>query len=387
MTIYFDNAATTYPKPPEVYQAQDSYFRSAANPGRGSHKLALESARVIFETRLMLSAFLGIRDASRLVFTGGCTESINMALKGLAWKAGDVVVTSALEHNSVMRPLRQLERRERIRIVTVPYAGSEVIDPAQLSETFQEHRPKLCVLAEASNVTGDLIDLSMPAEVCRNHAVPLMVDAAQSAGFSPSRVEELGVSLWCASGHKGLLGPPGVGLLYVSPEVKLEPLVAGGTGSGSESLTMPDAYPDHLESGTLPGPAIVGLGAGVTWLNSRGAHKTAEHERKLAARFLAWATDNCHIIVYGPPADAERRTGIVSFQMRGLTPDRVADLLDQEYGIAVRPGLHCAALAHNTLGTLASGLVRASFGPFNTDQEVDELCRSLERIALTGAAV
>lgn len=380
-TIYLDNAATTYPKPPEVFRAQDSYFRHSANPGRGGYRLSLDSARAIFDARSKIADFIGAKDASRLVFTGGCTLSINMALKGIDWRSGDVVVTSSLEHNSVMRPLHQLEMKAGVKIISMPYTAGPVIDAGALSETLKEHRPRLCVVAHASNVTGDVLDLGTIAEVCRSSRVALMVDAAQSAGLCAPRVAELGVALWCTSGHKGLLGPPGVGLLYASEGVELEPLIAGGTGSGSERFEMPQIYPDLLESGTLPGPAIAGLAEGVGWVKERGIDSLLAHECELASRFLSWAASRPDIQTYGPPLDSCSRTGIVAFQMSCCSPDRVADLLDQHFGIAVRSGLHCAALAHRTLGTLATGLVRASFGPFNTVEDVDELCSGLQWIS------
>ncbi len=385
MTIYFDNAATTFPKPEEVYLAQDRYFRSCANPGRGAYQLSLESAGIIFDTRIKLAKFLGVDDASRLIFTGGCTLSLNLALKGLAWQRGDTVVTTALEHNSVMRPLRQLEREKGIRVVVMPYAKESVVDSGQLTETLRKERPKLCAVAEASNVTGDLLDLAVVSEICLREHVPLLVDAAQSAGCVQSRIDALAVSIWCAPGHKGLLGPPGVGLLYVSPKVELTPLIAGGTGSGSEDLAMPVTFPDSLESGTLAGPAIAALGAAVDYLSERGPDNIARHERKLAQQFLAWASQRPYIQLYGPGHDSERRTGIVSFSMNGVTPDRVADLLNRNFDIAVRSGLHCAAVAHKTLGTVATGLVRVSFGPFNKETEVTALSSALESIAVSSA--
>jgi len=379
MAIYFDNAATTYPKPEGVYRAQDLYFRQAANPGRGAHALALESARAVFETRLLLARFLGVVNAERLIFTGGCTQALNMAIKGMGWRHNDLVVTSPLEHNSVMRPLKQLEQSHGISVKPLPYASSGVVDLEELERCLAELRPRVVVVAEASNVTGELVDLPAVAGICRHYQVPLLVDAAQSAGFVESRIEELGISMWCASGHKGLMGPPGVGVLYVSSNVDLEPLIAGGTGSRSEDLEMPPAYPDKLEAGTLPGPAIVALGAGVSWLEATGLTNVREHETALADRFLTWAADCRQLHVYGAGRGA-RRTGIVAFQVRDVTADRVADVLDRDCGIAVRSGLHCASLAHRALGTIETGLVRASFGYFNTLYEVDELCRALENI-------
>jgi cysteine desulfurase family protein len=383
MVIYFDNAATTYPKPEPVYKAQDEYLRQAANPGRAAHALSVACSRTIFQTRLAVAGFLGIKHAERLVFTSGCTQALNTAIKGFGLRQGDVVVTAPLEHNAVMRPLRQLEDFPGIKVHTLAYQQAGVISQEELSTVLASLRPKLCVMAEASNVTGELIDLAAVAEVCCGLGVPLLVDAAQSAGWTGHELDALGVSLWCASGHKGLFGPPGAGLLYVSPQVELEPLIAGGTGSRSEQLEMPDHYPDRLEAGTLPGPAIAGLGAGVAWLEQTGLKRVRSHELNLAERFLAWAQASGCIDVYGP-GPGSKRTAIVSFNVKGVSADRVADLLDRNWGIAVRAGLHCAAQAHKALGTSATGLVRASFGYFNTADEVDELCRALAIISAPG---
>lgn len=386
MVIYLDNAATTYPKPPSVYQAHDTYLRSAANPGRGAHRLSLQSARTLFECRVRIAQFLGIADPTRLVFTGGCTIAINMALKGLKWKEGDLVITSSLEHNSVMRPLKQLELCYGIKVLSLRYAHGGV-DLTELAEAVKTARPRLCVISQASNLTGDVLPVEKVAAICRGHGVILMVDAAQSAGVQALSLSELPLGIWCASGHKSLMGPPGVGLLYIAPELDLEPLVSGGTGSESEALSMPGSFPDRLESGTMPGPAIAGLAAGVDWLAANGPAKVAEHERRLSRLFLERMQGQQSFEIFGPPASAPVRSGIVAFRLRHMTADRVADLLDSEFDIAVRAGLHCAALAHKALGTLDSGLVRASFGPFNTESDVDSLCYALEQISVRGEHV
>jgi cysteine desulfurase family protein len=377
--IYFDNAATTCPKPETVYSAQDRYARKAANPGRGAHRLALESARVLFETRNAAAGLLGIKQPERLIFTPGCTYSINMALKGLPWQAGDVVLTSALEHNAVMRSLRQLMVQEGVQVVTIPYAKKGVLDMHKFISAMLELHPRLCVFSEASNVTGEAIDLQAVAAICGAHKVALMIDAAQTAGRS-LRPLDPAVSIWCASGHKGLYGMPGVGLLYVAPGIDLEPLVTGGTGSQSESLEMPDSYPDHLEPGTLPGPAIAALGAGIQWLSETGVAKVVQGEDLLTKRFLAWAQHSQRVTIYGNRYEGSG-IPVVSFAVPGVACDVVAAQLDNHYGIAVRTGLHCAAAAHQTLGTSQTGLVRASFSYFNSADEVDALCNALESIA------
>ncbi|MBX9877966.1 MAG: aminotransferase class V-fold PLP-dependent enzyme [Candidatus Obscuribacterales bacterium] len=308
---YFDNASTTYPKPEEVYRAQDAFLRSAANPGRGAHQFALNAERQIFDSRLAVSEFLGIRDARRLVFTGGCTQSLNMALKGLSWQPGDAVLTSALEHNAMMRPLEQL-KNQGVDVVQLPYAKSNVISADDLRSALSSNKIRLCAISAASNVTGETVNLADVAQLCAQHRVPLLVDAAQSAGVIEQNIDDLGISIWCASGHKGLMGPPGVGLLYVKSSIEIEPLISGGTGSNSENFAMPSDYPDHLEAGTLPGPAILGLAAGVKFLADSGIAKIAEHELRLAAKFLDWAETQPHIHIYGPNIWTEiyyRQTG------------------------------------------------------------------------------
>jgi cysteine desulfurase/selenocysteine lyase len=377
--IYLDNAATTCPKPEEVYRVQDEYSRRCANPGRGAHTLALDSAKTIFQTRTAAAELLGIRQPERLVFTPGCTYSVNTALMGLTWNAGDTVVVSAFEHNAVMRPLARLQRLYGIRVETVPYDKKGVVDMRAFIKILLDNHPRLCVFTEASNVTGEQMDLASIATICSAHKVPLMIDAAQTAGRAPARIDDLGISIWCASGHKGLYGMPGVGLLYVHPAVELQPLVSGGTGSNSSQFEMPSDYPDHLESGTLPGPAIASLGAGIQWLQKQGIKAVADAEDALTQTFLDWAQRTQSVRVFGNRAEG-RGIPVVSFDMPGVPCDRVAALLDNEFGIAVRSGLHCSPAAHQTLGTLDTGLVRVSFSYFNTPADVQALCAALEAI-------
>lgn len=378
-TIYFDNAATSFPKPEAVYAAQDAYSRRAANPGRGAHKPALDSARWIFEARLATARFLGLSHPERLIFTPGCTYSINMALKGLPLSRGDSIIISAAEHNAVMRPLHRLQVERGIRIITVPYAKKSVVDMHALIRTLLDERPRFCIFTEASNVTGEAIDITAISTICGAHKVPLMIDAAQTAGRNLYRIDDLGVSIWCASGHKGLMGLPGAGLLYVAPGIELSPLIEGGTGSLSDRLEMPDAYPDHLEAGTAPGPAIASMRAGIDWLVSKGVKTVVESEQKLTMRFVEWALRTQTVTIAGNRSDGGG-IAVVSFLMPEVACDRVAAVLDSQYGIAVRTGLHCAPSVHKALGTLATGLVRASFSCFNTADEVDMLCQALEAI-------
>ncbi len=401
--IYFDNAATSYPKPDEVYQAEDAQFRVAGSPGRGAHSIAYRSAFSVFENRQAIAYFLGAQKAEQLVFTPGCTYSINMVLKGMSegkkpfLQENDVILISSLEHNAVMRPLQQLAKKLSLKIICLTYRPGGFGDLREFHHTLTELKPKLVILTEGSNVTGEIFDLHVAAGLCKEAGVALLVDAAQTAGRFPGCLENEGISFWCASAHKGLLGPPGLGLLYVNSDIQLEPLIAGGTGSASESFEMPEVFPDHLESGTVPSQAIAGLRAGVEWLKKQGASNIQKEENALVERFLSWCADQPFVQVYGFYRTSEKarvdyhaaiesiptRLPTVSFRLSNKSPDQVADILDREASIAVRAGLHCAAQAHQMLGTTDKGLVRVSFNSFNKLSQVDVLCRALEKILRT----
>lgn len=358
------------------------FLRTCGNPGRGAHYFALEGARKIFDARENIADFLGVKQSERLIFTGGCTTSINMVIKGLAaagdLNAGDSVIVSTLEHNSVMRPLEQL--RETLGIKIVDCVVDENFEP-HLRALVEKHSAKLVALTWAGNVTGEVLPIQSVARYLEQRQIPLLVDGAQTAGkIKADLAENVGISFYCASGHKGLMGPPGVGLLYVSPKYSLVPLIAGGTGSRSEQLEMPLAFPDRLEAGTLPGPAIAALSAGVDWLRKNDPEKILNDELALKDRFLSFADNLGELTVYGHQPGT-RSMPTVSFSMSKLSPSSVADKLDTEYGIAVRSGLHCSAATHQSMGTVKNGLVRVSFGPFNKQEEVDVLCSALQKIA------
>jgi selenocysteine lyase/cysteine desulfurase len=322
-----------------------------------------------------------------------CTGQLN---------TGDIILLSGLEHNAVMRPLHALKARFGFRIEFLPYKAGSFCNLDDLENALREFKPALFVLTEGSNVTGEIANSKGVADLCKSYAVPLLIDAAQTAGRTSSFLTHDGITFWCASAHKGLMGPQGLGLLYVHSGHTLSPLVMGGTGSASEQLQMPDVYPDHLEPGTMPAFLIAGLNAGVNWLKNVGVEEVARHENSLADRFLSWALDASFIKVYGSwekshllddagskgsIRDAEMqlptvktRLPTVSFQIRGRSADAVADYLDRDASIAVRSGLHCALQAHRALGTESIGLVRASFGYFNTIDDVDRLCETLEKL-------
>lgn len=377
--IYLDNAATTYPKPEDVYLAHDAYLRRAANPGRGAHALSMESARALFDARLSAARFIQADRADRLVFTPGCTYSINTALFGLGLQDGATVVTSALEHNAVMRPLGKLAGEGSIRLHVLDYAPGKIVDAGELKSVISRLRPALCLFTALSNLTGEALDLEAVAAVCRSAGVPLMIDAAQSAGLIECGVDRQGIDVYCASGHKSLMGAPGAGLLYLSPAVDVSPTIYGGTGSRSEDLAMPLHYPDRLEAGTLAGPAIASLAAGIAWIEKQGLPAISSHESALRDQFLHFAAGRSWLTILGDTSQPSR-SGIVSFVTETPPPDAVAARLDHDYGIAVRAGLHCAGAAHRALGSERSGAVRASFGWFNSSEDVDRLCEALLEI-------
>lgn len=398
---YFDNAATSHPKPESVIEACTNFLRQGGNPGRGSHQLALSAARLIFEARVTIASFLGIKNAQRLIFTPGCTQSLNMLLAGFGLKSGDLVLIGPLEHNAVTRPLHKMVTQLGIKLQVLPYAKAGIVAKEDLLAACQNLRPRLCVMSHASNVTGEVIDLEMVAEVTKKCEVPLLVDAAQSAGplFAKSGLglEDLGIAMWCTAGHKGLLGMPGVGLAYIADGTDIEPLVLGGTGSNSESLEMPQCYPDHLESGTPPGPAIAALSAGVAHIKAIGAQKMFAHEDNLRQDFVSWAKkygDRIELLGAAYRAGADHRDSkaneqsllapLVSFRLPNMPPNTVSDILDREYNIVARSGLHCAALAHKTLNTSATGAVRVSFSYENQSGEIRTLCDALDKLVRNG---
>lgn len=340
----------------------------------------MNASTIVFETRLAVADILGAADPQRVIFTPGCTQSINMVLLNFPFQAKDLVLVSSLEHNAIMRPLKFLEQAKGIEIVQVPYSEGHVLDLLTLERMLSERTPRLCCFMEASNVTGEILDLPELTRLLSSAKIPLLIDAAQSAGSFHARLDSLhGDYYWAASAHKGLMGSPGLGILYFSENLGLPSFVHGGTGSKSEDLYMPAAYPDRLEAGTMPGPAIAALKAGVEFLQASGREKIREHELKLSAHFISSLANDKRFKVFA--SESKPRTSVVSFRVQGLDSSLVAEKLDREYEICVRSGLHCAASAHRTLGTLEGGLVRASFGYFNRLDEVEKLLEALGNIA------
>ena len=376
--IYFDNAATGWPKPEEVYSAVEKAMKEwGGNPGRSGHKMSLQAGRIIEETRLLLAQFFNVPDHKRIVFTLNATEAINLALKGFL-EPEDHVVTGSMEHNAVARPLEALKGKG-IEISKVAVSPQRGIDPAQVEKAIKSNT-KMVVLNHASNVTGTVNPIGEVGRLCREKGIVFLVDAAQSAGYLPIDVQDMCIDLLAFPGHKGLMGPQGVGGLYISPQVFLAPMKEGGTGSDSQSLIQPRYSPDLYESGTPNTPGIAGLGEGIRFILSEGLDKIRAREKLLMRRLLEGLEDIPGVVLYGPPLDTERAP-VVSINIAGMDSLEVALILDQAFDIAVRAGLHCAPDAHRVLGTLEKGTIRLSLGYFNKEEEIDVCLEALASIA------
>ena len=372
MTVYFDNAATSHPKPECVYAAAAHALREVgANPGRSAHRLAREASDIVEEARRKVAKFFEIADRDRVIFTRNATESINVVLKGYL-RPGDRVLISRMEHNAVVRPLSRLRS---LGVVTekVPCNPRGHLD-LEAFAAMLDLAPRLVVLTHASNVNGALQPVEEAAGLCARAGVPLLLDAAQTAGVQAISAKEWNLGMLACSGHKSLLGPPGLGVLYIRKDLEVLPLMEGGTGSRSEEDIQPEVCPDRFESGTGNLPAVAGLSAGVDFIRKTGLEAIRAHELELASLLEKGLVEIPGVRVCIPEV---RGTGAVSFTVEGLNPADAGNLLDEGFDIAVRTGLHCAPLAHETLGTLPEGTVRASVGYANTREDVEYLLESL----------
>jgi cysteine desulfurase / selenocysteine lyase len=379
MSIYLDNAATSHPKPESVYRAMADTLRLVGgSPGRGGHQLALDASRLLFETRETLALFFGIADSARIVFTANATQALNMALFGLL-VPGDRVVTTTMEHNSVLRPLHALQERG-VTVVKVGADQQGVVDPAALRAACAE-KTRLLVLSHCSNVTGSVQAVEELGSWCRRQGIVLLVDAAQSAGLLPLHAQEMGIDLLAVPGHKGLLGPQGTGFLYVREGLQLTPLFYGGTGGHSQSPLQSEEMPERLECGTHNLPGLAGLKAGVEFLQQTGMATVRAHESALLEQLSEGLRAIPGVQLYGP-ADSRLRGGVLSFNLTGRDPAEIGFLLDREFAICCRIGLHCAPDAHRTIGTFPGGTVRVSPGYFNTAADIDVLLAAVRHLAL-----
>ena len=375
--IYCDQAATSFPKPPEVIEAVHKAMESvSASPGRSGHAFALAASRTVFEAREAAADFLGVDDSSRIIFTLNVTQAINTALNGLLGP-GDHVLTSALEHNSVMRPLTFLAASRDVLVEVVPATADGQIDPEDFRKRITP-RTRLVVVNHASNVIGHIAPIKEIKAVL--DGIPLLLDTAQSAGaLNLAPCAEL-ADMVAFTGHKGLMGPTGTGGLWVRPGLSISPLMRGGTGSRSEREEHPDFMPDVLEAGTPNTHGLAGLAAGLNYIMAAGPENIAAHERTLIGRFMAGLSRIDGAFVYGPK-DPGNKTAVVSINLQGWSPSDLAGVLDREYGIMTRPGLHCAPRAHQTIGSFPQGTVRFSFGWFNTLEEVELILAALETLS------
>lgn len=379
--IYLDYAATSWPKPPEVIKAMAEYLEHAGgNPGRSGHRLSIEAARVLFAARESLATLFNAPDPQRVIFTHNVTYALNLTIRGLL-KAGDHVVTSSIEHNSVMRPLRALER-QGLELTVAQCEPDGRMDLGKLKAALRTGT-KLVVVTHASNVMGTILPVREIAEIAHAAGAILLVDAAQTAGAVPIDVQAMGVDLLAFTGHKGLFGPPGTGGLVIGPQVdieQLEPLVRGGTGSKSEFEEQPDLLPDKYESGTPNGVGIAGLGAGVRWVSERGVDEIRAHETALTEAMLAGLHDTRGVTVYGPN-DAKAMTSVVSCTVAGSRVSDVGLRLDDEFEILCRVGLHCAPAAHRTIGSFPEGTIRLAPGALTTLDEIETVVDAMQQIA------
>ncbi|MGO4539124.1 aminotransferase class V-fold PLP-dependent enzyme [Paenibacillus sp. 2TAB19] len=376
--IYLDHAATSWPKPPQVTDAVvQAMLHDAANPGRGSHAMAVRASRVLFDTRKQLAKLFNIKNPNDIAFASNTTMALNMAIKGWV-KPGDHVITTSVEHNSVRRPLYYLEQTIGIEVTYVEGDERGNINIDDVAAAIQSNTT-LVVANHSSNLLGTIIPIDKIAELTKSKGIKLLVDAAQSAGILPVDVRGMGIDLLAFPGHKGLLGPQGTGGLYIDPEVDLVPLLHGGTGSQSEAREQPQVRPDRYEAGTQNTPGLAGLRAGVQYVLNETVQNIHTKEWTLAQRMMEGLSTVPGLKLLGPKL-GEQRTGIVAFIIDGIDPSELSFILDQHYSIAVRAGFHCTPLAHACAGTTSTGAIRASVGLFTTEDEVDALTNAMTEI-------
>ncbi len=376
--IYLNNAATTWPKPEIVYQRMDSFFRSLGrNPGRSGATENKKAGLAVYEVRESLADFFNIKDAAHLVFNSGATESLNTILKGLL-KPGDHVLTTMLEHNSVLRPLEKLKKERDIEI-TFLAINQQTGEPHydQIKNEIKENT-RLLVSSHASNVTGTIVDIEKMGNIAEKNNLYFLVDAAQTAGVFPIDVEKMKIDFLAVAGHKSLYGPPGVGALYLRNDSEVASLKEGGTGTNSLNTCQPDLMPDRFEAGTANTVGIIGMGTGLSFILDEGLAKIREHELKLTEKLLTGLKMLPSVRIYGQE-NIGNRAPVVSFNVANISSHELGFSLEDDYQITVRSGLHCAPYLHQAMQTNEQGMVRVSFGYFNTEKEVAYLLEVLDK--------
>jgi len=381
--IYLDNAATSFPKAPGVAEAMIRTLTEAGgNPGRSGHAMAVAAQGVVDDTRRRLAALLGVSDRTRIVFTASATDALNQALFGLL-QPGERVLTSRMEHNALARPLAELTNRG-VMVESVATAPDGSIDLDDLEKSLKTHPTRLVAMAHASNVTGGILPAREVAQLAHAHGALFLLDAAQTAGVLPLNVNEMGIDLLALPGHKGLLGPPGTGALFVAAGICLTPMRFGGTGIHSEDEHMPEDLPERLEAGTLNTVGLAGLGAALRFLAERGVAAVRTHEMALTGHLLGGLQNIPGLRIHGL-ANPARQVATVSITLGGWEPVDLAAVLESSFGIALRAGLHCAPAAHRALGTFPGGTVRLSAGCFTTEDDIRQAVSALEQLARSSA--
>ena len=375
--IYLDSSATSFLKPPQVAEAVFRSFNTIGNAGRGAHAPTLNASRLIYDTREKLAALFGTPDPSRIAFTCNATEALNIAIHG-AIHPGEHVITTACEHNSVLRPL-YLKEKEGTELTIIP-ADKKGRIRYDLLESSVKSNTSAIVLTHASNLSGNVTDLAFVSNFAKKHGLLLIVDASQTAGSLPINVVKMGIDILCFTGHKGLFGPQGTGGLYVREGLTLSPLKSGGSGIHNFDRQHPTDMPTALEAGTLNGHGIAGLNAGLDYILSTGVKNIHAKEISLARRFVNGISDISDLKLYGD-IDAPLRTPIISLNIGNMSSASVSDILWEDYEICVRAGAHCAPLMHKTFGTEKQGAVRFSFSCFNTEAEIDTAIQAMHEIA------
>ena len=380
MTIYLDNAATSYPKPKQVEEAVVLGFKESAGSLHRSHASDVyHLERRVYEVRTKVARFFGFDRSDHVIFTKNVTEGLNLILKGFL-SQGDHVICTSLEHNAVIRPLEYLKNKGLITYTCLPYHSETVIDYNALEEALKQ-APKLMVATSASNVTGDIINLKHIGDLCRKYSVPFMIDAAQAAGVLPLDFYDLNATFLAFTGHKSMLGPQGIGGVLIAPQFAkyIEPLLHGGTGSLSEHLEQPYVMPDRFESGTMNVPAILGLGASIDYLEGVGLEAILRHEHALMLQLQDGIGQLKKVKVIGFKA-TQKRLGVLSLDFEGMDNALIAHDLQERHHIAVRVGLHCAPLAHKAYGTYPQGTVRLSVSHFTTAEDVEAAIRAIKDV-------
>ena len=375
--IYLDNAATTLHKPQQVIDAVVHAMQSMGNCARGTHEEALDAARTVYDARVRLASLFGCPRVDHVAFTANSTEALNMARNGLI-DPGDHVISTDLEHNSVLRPLYRLEAEHGAELSFVPADKLGNVDYADF-ERLMKPNTRAVVCTNASNLTGTVLDIERIAKTAHSHGALVIVDASQTAGCWPIDMKKMGIDVLCFTGHKGLMGPQGTGGICVKEGIEIRPFKVGGSGVQSYSRTHPAEYPTRLEAGTLNGHGIAGLGAAAKFISETGVENIHAKERSLMLRFYEGVKNIEGVTVYGD--FTKDKTAIVALNIRDYESGEVSYELSQGYGIATRPGAHCAPRMHKALGTAEVGAVRFSFSFYNTEEEIDEAVRAVAELA------